>query len=268
MACAVLCFSRMHTFSGYDPIDERALILNAKPSDPLLYAMRLQWDEYLSALPAAGHHPARMMFATKDPSQFRGALAECMAAWFLVEKLGLRVVALAPSKRPDPDLVAYFENEPVFVEVKSLVVPPHASASHVTDRIVQRIDDALPQLSGVAVIFLAMRLPRSLEEERQTIVAALRRALGPQVSAVLAVEERIEVTPAGFFRIDHHALAILNTSAAFPMPRGIFDGLRQVKVEGGHRRGSTGPSKEGDCIMPRAALLRRSASERISGGSP
>ncbi len=258
----------MHTQAVCDPIEERARILNAQPSDPLLHTMRLQWDEYLGALPAAGHHPARMMFATKDASQFRGALAECMAAWFLIEKLKLRVVALAPGRRPDPDFVAYFENEPIFVEVKSLVVPPHASASHVRDRIVQRIDDAIPQLSGVAVVCLALRLPRSLEEERQTLVTAMQHALTPQVSAVLALEERIEINPSGFFRVDHHALVFSNTRAAFPLPRGVFAGVRQVKVDGGQRRGSTGPSKGGDCIMPRAAIRCPRAREDISGGAP
>ena len=258
----------MHTQSAYDPIEERALILDAQPNDPLLYTMRLQWDAYLGALPTGGHHPARTMLATRDPAQFRGALAECMAAWFLSEKLKLRVVALAPGKRPDPDLVAYVENEPVFVEVKSLVVPPHASTRHVTERIVQRIDDAIPQLSGVAVVLLALRLPRSIDEERKTIASAVQSALTPQISAVLALEERIEVDASGFFRVDHHALVIHNTSATFAVPRSMFGTLRQIAVEGGQRRGSTGPSKGGDCIMPRAAMRKPPAVPRILGGAP
>ncbi len=266
--------------SASDPIEERAFIFNAMPSDPLLYTMRLQLDQYLSVLPAQGHHPARTMLSTRDPAQFRGALAECMAAWFLIEKMGLRVAAIAPGRRPDPDLVAYFdkldkfaklgklESQPISVEVKSLLVPPHASSQHVTERIVQRIDDAIPQLSGISVVLLVLRLPRSLEEERHTIISAVTRAIGPEVSAVLAIEERIEVDSSGFFRIDHHALAIHNARASFPVPLGLFGKWPQVTVEGGQTRGSTGPSRGGDCIMPKTAARRPRESHRISSGAP
>jgi hypothetical protein len=268
MAQQVLKHACMLSQSPSDPIEERALIFNARPSDPLLYTMRLQLDQYLGVLPAQGHHPARTLLSTHDPAQFRGALAECMTAWFLIEKLRLRVVAIAPGKRPAPDLIAYFDHEPIFVEVKSLLVPTHASTQHVTDRIVQRIDDALPQLSGVSVVVLALRLPRSLWEERRTITSAVTVALKPQVSAVLALEERIEVNSSGFFHIDHHALVLHNSRATFPAPQGIFGNLPQVAVVGGQVRGSTGPSKGGDCILPKVATRRPRASHRISTGAP
>jgi hypothetical protein len=265
----------MISLSPSDPIEERALIFNAMPSDPLLYAMRLQLDQYLGILPAQGYHPARTVLSTRDPAQFRGALAECMAAWFLIEKLRLRVVAIAPGRRPDPDLIAYSDkagrrdSPPISVEVKSLLVPPHARPPHVAERIVQRIDDAIPQLSGASVVMLVLRLPRPLEQERPALVAAVMRALRPAISAVLALEERIEVDSSGFFRIDHHALAIHNARAAFPLPVGLFGTLPQATVAtGDHTRGSTGPSNGGDCIAPRTAGRLPRESQRISGGAP
>ncbi len=93
---------------------------------PSLSAQRIAWSKYVDAARACGMFEAphgkdlTTRLAHVDDDQFRSAMAECQAAWYLSSKLGLSVSARPRGKGTSVlELLVTLPDGDVLVEVKS-----------------------------------------------------------------------------------------------------------------------------------------------------
>ncbi|NOT34434.1 MAG: hypothetical protein HOP12_09720 [Candidatus Eisenbacteria bacterium] len=108
---------------------------------PWLEAQRLAWSSYLVAASDCGLLVGRFgrdltaRLTHVDDEQFRSAMAECQAAWYLREKLGLAVSARPPGKgASELELLVKLPEGDILVEVKSpLRVAIADGAAHALD---------------------------------------------------------------------------------------------------------------------------------------
>lgn len=110
---------------------------------PWLSAQRAAWSEYVDAARACGMfedpHGKDLMtrLAHVDDDQFRSAMAECQAAWYLSHKLGLTVSARPRGRGASVlELLVALPDGDVLVEVKS----PLRVA--IADGLVRKLDDS------------------------------------------------------------------------------------------------------------------------------
>ena len=110
-------------------IRQRHTILGpeATPRTPRQIAWRETWARYLDAADACGLLAATDLGARlvdTDDDNFRGALAECLAAWFLTNMLGITVEPNPDDhQRRNADLRARIGGLRLLVEVKAPFVP-------------------------------------------------------------------------------------------------------------------------------------------------
>jgi hypothetical protein len=110
---------------------------------PWIPAQRAAWMAYLDAAAACGlfadPHAKDLVtrLTSADDEQFRSAMAECQAAWYLTEKLGLDATARPPGKGARKlELLLKLPDGDVHVEVKSPLRVP------IGDGIVRELDDS------------------------------------------------------------------------------------------------------------------------------
>ena len=89
-------------------------------------AVRAAWETYVYCAFACGFFQGqrgadlRGRLASKDPADFRSAMAECMVCWFLAGRLGLLVTGDAPGRGAKMlDMRAVIDSRDVGVEVKA-----------------------------------------------------------------------------------------------------------------------------------------------------
>lgn len=109
------------------PITRRLEVLRGRRGDDWRNRFRRRWALFMEAADACGlleGKELRENLVSPQDDSFRGAMAECEAAWFLSRRLGAQVKA-----KPDPmsgknvDLVATIGGLDVYCEVKSPHVP-------------------------------------------------------------------------------------------------------------------------------------------------
>lgn len=164
------------------------------------WAFKKAWAAYLSAAESSGllvDDEVRACLAGEDDDLFRGAMAECLAAWFLVG-LGFSVSAKPDGKNEkNSDLVARRDGAAIFVEVKAPHVPRRSNiwGGHDAPALRKVVEAAGSQLKKgrCNVVLIAPLLRIEVFANREQLVEAV---IGQQVlRVVVPLEPEVEAPP-------------------------------------------------------------------------
>lgn len=153
-----------------------------------LRAKRAAWDVYLTAAYVCGLMDGESgrdllgRLRDSDDHNFFGAIAECMACWFLSGKLGLVVSPRPPGrKKKELDMQIHTSNEYISVEVKSAFVELHDDPEDIwesgdaSDALAGHLSAANKQFRDDVpnVLILVSEAAVSFHVDRRIIIGAL-----------------------------------------------------------------------------------------------
>lgn len=194
-------------------------------------AVKAAWEAYLDAAFACGMFDGtdgkdlRARLTGTDANTFRGAMAECMACWFFVGRLGLQVSPRPPGRKGrNLDLGVIVDNLCICVEVKA----PHRELTEDvhwgddSDIIARCLDDAQKQFNAGQhnVLVLVPTLRMRVYDWRNQIIHAL---FGKEVIA-LAIDRRTGSAvgePSSEFVPDGRLLATVRKDGRWLKPNGM-----------------------------------------------
>ena len=184
------------------PVRERHRVLAASEGNGWWAAWRTAWADFLEAAELCGllTDPELLGNLTGDgDEQFRGAMAECLAAWYFATYLGMEVMAKPEDKSSkNVDLLVKTQDGEFFVEVKAPHVPRISShvAGDDTEVLVRCIKAAGRQAKkgrcNLLVVVPLLRTPLSFYRDQ-----LLGATVGQMVWKVpVSLERGVEPPPA------------------------------------------------------------------------
>lgn len=147
-------------------------------------ASRNAWNNYVAVASMHGFFSQsencdlRKRLTDREDNNFRGAMAECMAAWFFLETLGWKITPRPRGQgRRELELTAMSPEGPIMVEVKApfreqFGTMGSGNDSDLIEKTLQRANNQFAS-GNKNLLFLAPKLRSSLGQDRYQIIQAL-----------------------------------------------------------------------------------------------